>query len=43
VVDLLIRQAKAHKSTLIMVTHDRSLLDSFERVIDFEELTGAMA
>jgi putative ABC transport system ATP-binding protein len=41
VVDLLIRQAKAHKSTLIMVTHDRSLLDSFEHVIDFGELTGA--
>ncbi len=41
VVDLLIQQAKAHKSTLIMVTHDRSLLGSFEHVIDFEELTGA--
>jgi putative ABC transport system ATP-binding protein len=40
VVDLLIRQARKHDSTLLMVTHDRSLLDSFERVIDFEQLTG---
>jgi putative ABC transport system ATP-binding protein len=41
VVDLLIKQAKQHHSTLLMVTHDNSLLDSFERVIDFETLTGA--
>ena len=41
VVDLLINQARTHDSTLLMVTHDRSLLDSFDRVIDFEELTGA--
>jgi putative ABC transport system ATP-binding protein len=41
VVDLLIQQAKQHHSTLLMVTHDNSLLDSFERVIDFEDLTGA--
>jgi putative ABC transport system ATP-binding protein len=41
VVDLLIKQAKQHHSTLLMVTHDNSLLDSFERVIDFEGLTGA--
>jgi putative ABC transport system ATP-binding protein len=41
VVDLLIKQAKQHRSTLLMVTHDNSLLDSFERVIDFEELIGA--
>lgn len=41
VVDLLIRQARKHDSTLLMVTHDSSLLNSFERVIDFEELTGA--
>jgi putative ABC transport system ATP-binding protein len=40
VVDLLIKQAKQHRSTLLMVTHDNSLLDSFERVIDFETLTG---
>lgn len=41
VVDLLIEQARQHGSTLLMVTHDNSLLGSFERVIDFEELTGA--
>ncbi len=38
VVDLLIRQAEAHGSTLLMVTHDRSLLAAFGRVIDFPEL-----
>ena len=41
VVDLLTRQARKHNSTLLMVTHDRNLLDSFERVIDFAELAGA--
>jgi putative ABC transport system ATP-binding protein len=40
VVDLLIKQARTDRSTLLMVTHDRSLLGSFERVIDFAELTG---
>ena len=40
VVDLLIRQARESGSTLVMVTHDRGLLDAFERVIDFEALTG---
>jgi len=40
VVDLLINQARDNGSTLMMVTHDRSLLGSFERVIDFEELVG---
>ena len=43
VVDLLVEQARAHSSTLLMVTHDRGLLDSFARVIDFEELTGLPA
>jgi len=43
VVDLLIKQARDNGSTLMMVTHDHSLLGSFERVIDFEELTGASA
>ena len=43
VVDLLIRQARDNGSTLVMVTHDHSLLGSFERVIDFEELTGVSA
>jgi ABC-type lipoprotein export system ATPase subunit len=38
VVDLLIRQAQDHGSTLLMVTHDRSLLAAFGRVVDFSEL-----
>lgn len=38
VVDLLIEQAREHRSMLLMVTHDRSMLDAFERVIDFEQL-----
>lgn len=38
VVDILVEQALSHGSTLLMVTHDRSLLASFERVIDFSEL-----
>ena len=43
VVNLLIKQARAHGSTLLMVTHDRSLLDSFERTFDFNELVGDAA
>ncbi len=38
VVDLLIDQAREHDSMLLMVTHDHSMLDAFERVIDFAEL-----
>jgi len=38
VVDLLIRQAREHDSMLLMVTHDHSMLDAFERVIDFAAL-----
>jgi len=41
VVDLLIKQAREHESTLLMVTHDKSLLGSFDRVIDFAHLNGA--
>jgi len=43
VVDLLVTQAREQGSTLLMVTHDQSLLGSFDRVIDFEELTGVTA
>lgn len=43
VVDILVEQALSHGSTLLMVTHDRSLLSSFERVIDFSELTCGTA
>jgi len=38
VVELLISQARTHESMLLMVTHDHSMLDAFERVIDFAEL-----
>ena len=40
VVELLIRQAREHDSMLLMVTHDHSMLDTFERVIDFVELVN---
>jgi putative ABC transport system ATP-binding protein len=43
VVDLLVRQADAHGSTLVMVTHDRSLLGSFQHVVNFNELEGITA
>jgi len=38
VLDLLIEQAEAAEATLIMVTHDHSLLGRFSRVMDFQEL-----
>ncbi len=43
VVDLLAEQAHHHESTLLMVTHDRSLLGSFARCIDFGELAGEVS
>ena len=36
IVDLLLRQAALAKSTLIMVTHDHSLLNRIDRVVPFE-------
>lgn len=38
VVDLLLEQAKANNSTLIMVTHDDSLLGAFSSVLDIQSL-----
>ncbi len=38
VLDILIERAQQSGATLITVTHDRDLLDRFERVIDFREL-----
>ncbi len=38
VLDILIERARESGATLITVTHDRDLLDRFERVIDFREL-----
>lgn len=43
VVDLLIEQARKHDSMLLMVTHDRSMLDAFGRVIDFAQLVKMQA
>ena len=40
VVELLIHQAKEHNSMLLMVTHDHSMLEAFERVIDFSQLVS---
>ncbi len=41
VLDILIERARESGATLITVTHDRDLLDRFERVIDFRELGAA--
>ena len=37
IMNLLIDQAEENEATLIVVTHDQSLLDRFERVIDVSE------
>ena len=37
ILDLLFEQATSTGATLIMVTHDHTLLDQFEQVIDFEQ------
>jgi len=41
IIDLLKSAAEATGSTIITVTHDHSLLDRFERVIDFDSLGDA--
>ena len=38
VVDLLIEQAKHNNSTLLMATHDESLLDKFDAVLDMRHV-----
>jgi len=38
IVQVLLDQAAARKATVLMVTHDHSLLDHFDRVIDMEDL-----
>lgn len=37
VLDLLLQQSTQRKQTLIVVTHDRGILNGFDRVVDFEE------
>jgi putative ABC transport system ATP-binding protein len=41
VVDLLLEQAHRNNSTLLMVTHDQSLLDSFSTVLDIRSVITA--
>jgi putative ABC transport system ATP-binding protein len=41
VVDLLHRQAEASGATLIMVTHDVSLIEDFSMTVDFQSWCGA--
>ncbi len=36
VIDLLLGYVREHGATLVMVTHDHSLIDGFDHVIDFE-------
>jgi putative ABC transport system ATP-binding protein len=38
VLDLLLDYARSHHATLVTVTHDRDLLQRFDRVVDFGEL-----
>ena len=38
VVDLLVEQARQNNSTLLMVTHDESLLASFDSVLDMRDI-----
>jgi ABC-type lipoprotein export system ATPase subunit len=39
--DLLFSQVMARQATLVVVTHDTSLLDRFDRVVDFERFHAA--
>ncbi len=41
VLDSLIECAQKSEATLVMVTHDHDLLDSFQRVIDFMDLNSS--
>jgi len=43
VLELLIGEVRASGASLVMVTHDYSLLDSLDRVVDLAELTGVPA
>ena len=43
IVSVILEQAEASGATVLMVTHDHSLLDRFDRVIDLEQLAAANA
>jgi putative ABC transport system ATP-binding protein len=38
VLDLLLESARDHNATLLAVTHDRELLERFDRVLDFSDI-----
>jgi ABC-type lipoprotein export system ATPase subunit len=38
VLELLFDQAERNKTTMLMVTHDSSILDRFDRTVDLAEL-----
>jgi putative ABC transport system ATP-binding protein len=38
IVDLLLEQADVRRATVLMVTHDHTLLDRFDRVVDLGQL-----
>jgi len=40
VLDILLAYASDNRATLVTVTHDRNLLDRFERIVDFEQFLG---
>jgi len=40
VLDILLAYASDNGATLVTVTHDRNLLDRFERIVDFEQFLG---
>jgi putative ABC transport system ATP-binding protein len=40
VLDILLAYARDNGATLVTVTHDRNLLDRFERIVDFEQFLG---
>jgi len=42
VVDLLVEQVRRNSSTLLMVTHDESLLDKFDSVLDMRNVAQAL-
>jgi len=41
IVDLLLAQARSHNAALVMVTHDHSLLNNFDRTVDLPSLIAA--
>jgi len=39
ILDIIMRQVKLHDATLVTVTHDQTLLDRFDRVVDLRDYT----